>query len=63
VTEVPEIRIVRGMPTDEELAAIVGVLLARRTAPSALEQPPTSRWARCARPGALPGWRGCAMPR
>jgi hypothetical protein len=66
-------RIERGVPTDEELAAIVGVLLTRAPAPVAEEQP-TSRWAASARPGtthadgrparpSADGWRGSALPR
>ena len=46
-----EIRIVRGVPTDEELAAIVGVLFASRTAGSPAASVSMSRWSRSARPG------------
>ncbi len=58
-----EIRVVRGVPTDDELAAIVGVLLARRAAPAPVQARPVSRWALSARPGALPGWRASTLPR
>jgi hypothetical protein len=54
-----EIRIERGVPTDEELAAIVGVLLLRAPAPVP-EEPPRSRWAASARPAYTrrdAGWR------
>jgi Acyl-CoA carboxylase epsilon subunit len=44
-----EFRIVRGVPTDEELAAIVGVLLSRRPAPTP-DPVVVSRWAESARP-------------
>jgi hypothetical protein len=50
-----EIRIEKGTPTPEELAALVGVLLSRRTA--APVTAPRSRWAESARPGRRPGWR------
>jgi hypothetical protein len=64
------LRVVRGDPTDEELAALVAVLRARRRvgAPAA----PVSAWVRSARPGAtgagLPRergprvWRASALP-
>jgi hypothetical protein len=61
-----EIRIVRGVPTDEELAALIGVL---RILPAGAPAAPASvsRWARSARPG-LPergptAWRAAALPR
>jgi len=62
MSDEPTFRVVRGMPTDEELAAIVGVLWSRRqaalaaaadmSAPSA----PRSRWRASAAPraGRLP---------
>jgi hypothetical protein len=67
-----EIRIVRGAPTPEELAAIVGVLFAARTAEATLA-PTTSRWSRSARPGyaaadgrpsrpAGDAWRASTLP-
>ena len=68
-----EFRIERGVPTDEELAAIVGVLLTR-AAPPPVAPAPVSRWAASARPGSIradgrparPGpsaWRAAALPR
>lgn len=62
----PTIRIIRGTPSAEELAALVGVLrgLARRA-----DGPPViSRWAMSTRPTfalrAGPGaWRASALPR
>ncbi len=46
-----EFRIERGVPTDEELAAIVGVLFARSAARAVPAETPVSRWAASARPG------------
>ena len=68
-----ELRIVRGIPTDEELAAIVGVLFAR--GPATVPQPrPESHWVTLSRPGSRlrdgrpvrtgrDGWRASALPR
>jgi hypothetical protein len=66
----PPIRVVRGTPTPEEVAALVGVLLTRAT-PAAADRPaPPSAWTRSARPGAMtatrpgPGaWRRSTLPR
>jgi hypothetical protein len=64
MSEEPVFRVVRGTPTAEEVAALVGVLLTRSTPPPA---PSASRWARSARPfaGIRPGpgaWRASALP-
>jgi hypothetical protein len=64
----PAFRVVRGTPTAEELAALVGVLLSRRAAvPAESARPIASRWRASAlpsvplRPG--PGaWRASALP-
>jgi hypothetical protein len=68
-----ELRIVRGIPTAEELAAIVGVLFARGGA--VVAQPRTqSHWVALSRPGSRlrdgrpvrpgrDGWRASALPR
>jgi Acyl-CoA carboxylase epsilon subunit len=66
VTETPSLRVVRGEPTAEELAALVAVLAARPAGP-----PPArlrSAWADPARllglthrPGPA-GWRRSALP-
>jgi len=62
----PVIRVTRGIPTAEELAALVGALLSRPI-PTAAAAPAPSRWARSARPR-LPGrtgadaWRASALP-
>jgi hypothetical protein len=65
-----EFRVVRGVPTDEELAAIVGVLMLRTHAPADDAGAESSRWAASTRPtrGRLsrtgPGaWRASALPR
>ncbi|MCW3838786.1 acyl-CoA carboxylase subunit epsilon [Micromonospora yasonensis] len=67
--EEPLFRIVRGVPTAEELAALVGAIVVR-TRPTAAPAPaPVSHWARSARPvGAAlatgPGaWRAAGLPR
>ncbi|GIJ19570.1 acyl-CoA carboxylase subunit epsilon [Micromonospora lutea] len=67
--EEPLFRIVRGVPTAEELAALVGVIAAR-SRPTVRPAPtPTSVWARSGRPvGATltPGaaaWRASGLPR
>ncbi|GIJ25955.1 hypothetical protein Vqi01_11170 [Micromonospora qiuiae] len=64
----PLFRIVRGAPTAEEVAALVGALLAR-SRPAAPPSPaPASAWARSGRPagtGHLPGpgaWRASGLP-
>jgi hypothetical protein len=65
----PAFRVVRGAPTAEELAALVGVLFSRRAAaqPAESARPTASRWRASAlpstplRPG--PGaWRASALP-
>jgi hypothetical protein len=64
----PAFRVVRGTPTAEELAALVGVLFSRQAAqPAESARPAASRWRASAlpstplRPG--PGaWRASALP-
>lgn len=69
----PLFRVVRGTPTPEELAALVGVIVAR-SRPTGTASRPRSLWVRHARPGAVahsglparPGtgaWRASALPR
>ncbi|GAB3816100.1 acyl-CoA carboxylase subunit epsilon [Micromonospora zhanjiangensis] len=71
----PVFRVVRGTPTAEELAALVGAIMTR-TRPTAgpARRTTTSAWTRSARPGvsygygmsARPGpdgWRFSALPR
>lgn len=70
-TNEPLLRVVRGSPTPEELAALVTVVYQRLRAPAA--QPPAApAWARSARPAAAGGvayargphaWRRSALPR
>jgi Acyl-CoA carboxylase epsilon subunit len=67
--ERPVLRIVRGDPSDEELAALVAVLTARATAkPGAAMPSSASSWAdpqRCVRSGLRHGpgaWRASALP-
>lgn len=63
MSEQPFIRIVRGTPTAEEVAALVGVLLSRSGSDD-VPAPEPSRWARSARPGTRPSsWRAAALPR
>jgi hypothetical protein len=70
----PLFRVVRGNPTAAELAALVGVIVARSRATGAAAPRPESAWVRLARPGAVtpsglparigPGaWRASALPR
>ncbi|WP_203768571.1 acyl-CoA carboxylase subunit epsilon [Paractinoplanes deccanensis] len=60
----PLVSVVRGEPTDLELAALVTVLTAASSAVD--EQPagtPPSAWARSARPSMRPAsWRASALP-
>lgn len=69
-----EIRVSHGVPTDEELAAIVGVLLLRRPVLPAQRPANPSRWTASSRPGytypdgrpSRPGpgaWRASGLPR
>jgi hypothetical protein len=65
----PAFRVVRGTPTAEELAALVGVLFSRRAAarPAESARPGGSRWRASALPSSplRPGpgaWRASALP-
>ncbi|WP_121157161.1 acyl-CoA carboxylase subunit epsilon [Micromonospora pisi] len=70
----PAFRVVRGTPTAEELAALVGAIMLRPR-PAAPDRPDTgSAWVRRSRPGAVsasglparPGvdaWRWSGLPR
>ncbi|HTJ32044.1 acyl-CoA carboxylase subunit epsilon [Dactylosporangium darangshiense] len=59
MTEEPLFRVVRGTPSAEEVAAIVGALFS--LAPAAPPAPaPSSRWARSARPGRPRQWSAVA---
>ncbi len=66
----PVLRVVRGEPTDEELAALVAVVTARSAAARAgAEEPPRSQWrnrSRNIRPAIGPSanaWRASGLPR
>lgn len=65
----PLLRVVKGEPSPEELAALVAVVTARASAGGAVETPHFSLWARKARqirPPLRPGfgaWRASTMPR
>ncbi|WP_410809847.1 acyl-CoA carboxylase subunit epsilon [Micromonospora sp. 067-2] len=67
--EEPLFRVVRGVPTAEELAALVGAIVVR-SRPAAAPAPVTaSAWARSARPAGTAlaagpgGWRSAGLPR
>ncbi|MEV0154779.1 acyl-CoA carboxylase subunit epsilon [Micromonospora sp. NPDC050686] len=60
----PLFRVVRGVPTAEELAALVGVIAARSRPLAPAAPAPASLWARSARPTAGRGaWRASGLPR
>ncbi len=65
----PVLRIVRGEPTDEEVAALVTVVTALAARGGARAEPPRSQWrnrARNIRPAIGPGpgaWRASGLPR
>ncbi|MET7710118.1 acyl-CoA carboxylase subunit epsilon [Micromonospora sp. NPDC005413] len=64
--EEPLFRVVRGVPTAEELAALVGAIIVR-SRPTTPAPATASAWARSGRPAGLsagPGaWRSAALPR
>ena len=63
--DTPLLRVVRGVPTDEELAALVAVLTSRG-APAQAPPPARSPWGRPVLRGPLPtgpgAWRSSAQP-
>ncbi|MGN9774317.1 acyl-CoA carboxylase subunit epsilon [Micromonospora sp. H33] len=67
--EEPLFRVVRGVPTAEELAALVGAIVVRSRRAAAPAPTPVSAWACSARPaGAAPtagpgAWRASGLPR
>ncbi|WP_433531464.1 acyl-CoA carboxylase subunit epsilon [Micromonospora sp. CA-263727] len=67
--EEPLFRLVRGVPTAEELAALVGAIVARSRPMAGPAPTPVSAWARSGRPagaGLAPGpgaWRASGLPR
>ncbi|WP_089247211.1 acyl-CoA carboxylase subunit epsilon [Asanoa hainanensis] len=67
MSEEPLFKVTRGVPTAEQLAALVGALSVRlRPAPGGAS-PVSSLWTRSARPGAVPpgpgAWRASGLPR
>ncbi|MEU5938373.1 acyl-CoA carboxylase subunit epsilon [Micromonospora sp. NPDC047548] len=67
--EEPLFRVVRGVPTADELAALVGAIVVRSRSAAAPAPVTTSAWARSGRPAvaapaAGPGaWRASGLPR
>lgn len=67
-TDTPLVRVVRGAPTPDELAALVGVLLGRRRPDAPKPAPAAPHWARSGNPAhlnTLPGpdaWRRSGLP-
>lgn len=67
--DAPLFKITRGTPTAEELAALVGIVIAGCRSNPTPPSPAASAWSRSARPGALaatrprPGaWRESELP-
>ncbi|WP_071810204.1 acyl-CoA carboxylase subunit epsilon [Couchioplanes caeruleus] len=65
MNEEPLVSVVRGAPTAEELAALVGALVGASTGTDAAKsRTSTNPWLRSARPGAGRGsWRESSLPR
>ncbi|WP_030486690.1 acyl-CoA carboxylase subunit epsilon [Micromonospora chokoriensis] len=62
--EEPLFRVVRGVPTAEELAALVGAIVVRsRPAAAPAAATTASAWVRSGRPGSSSGWRTAGLPR
>ncbi|MDG4807873.1 acyl-CoA carboxylase subunit epsilon [Micromonospora sp. WMMD1120] len=61
--EEPLFRVVRGVPTAEELAALVGAIVVRSRPSAAAEPTSPSTWARSGRPTGPRGWRVSGLPR
>jgi hypothetical protein len=59
-TRAPALSVVRGRPTDAELAALIGALLAALAPPAAEAAPTTSP--RCRWADRSPGWLGLPRP-
>ncbi|MEV6597353.1 acyl-CoA carboxylase subunit epsilon [Actinoplanes sp. NPDC051346] len=65
MNEEPLVSVVRGVPTTEELAALVGALIGSSTGTDpAKPRASTNAWTRSAHPGAGRGsWRESSLPR
>jgi len=63
--EEPLVSVVRGTPTDGELAALVAIVAARSTSMDAAPpRRPVSAWTMSARPSMVsPSWRRSGLPR
>ncbi|MCX5069231.1 acyl-CoA carboxylase subunit epsilon [Micromonospora lupini] len=61
--EEPLFRVVRGVPTAEELAALVGAVIMRSRPPAAPTPATPSEWARSGRPAGRTTWRASGLPR
>ena len=62
----PLLRVIKGDPTDEELAALVAVVTAVGAASAAGEEKPRSEWSghhRQVRAPLAPTWRASSLPR
>jgi hypothetical protein len=67
VPDRPRLRVVRGTPSAEEIAALVAVIAARASASDEAEPSPRPLWGRpVLRPALTPGpgaWRASGLPR
>jgi hypothetical protein len=61
--EEPLFRVVRGVPTAEELAALVGAVIVRSRPAAAPATATASAWARSGRPAGADTWRSSGLPR
>ncbi|MEH0929467.1 acyl-CoA carboxylase subunit epsilon [Micromonospora sp. CPCC 205558] len=61
--EEPLFRVVRGVPTAEELAALVGAIIIRSRPTTTPAPAAASAWVRSGRPGNSRGWRAAGLPR
>ncbi|MFF5051912.1 acyl-CoA carboxylase epsilon subunit [Micromonospora sp. NPDC000663] len=61
--EEPLFRVVRGVPTAEELAALVGAVIVRSRPATAPAPAAVSTWALSARPASPRTWRTAGLPR
>ncbi|MFI5926836.1 acyl-CoA carboxylase subunit epsilon [Micromonospora sp. NPDC051543] len=61
--EEPLFRVVRGAPTAEELAALIGAVIVRSRPATPPAPAATSAWARSGRPARPDTWRASGLPR